>query len=157
MAKKPKDQLGAPTRRVLFIDFDGVLHPTLSSDPADADEPVVHTTLFGWLPMLVSALKTHQDVAVVVHSMWRNTHNVDELRELLGALGPRVVGVAPEGLRYASIEAWLAVNPCHSHRILDDDPVEFPDPAPAELILCNPRTGVSAPDVIAALKRWLEE
>lgn len=43
------------------------------------------------------------------------------------------------------------------HRILDDDAGEFPSPAPPELILCNPATGVAAPGVLAALRNWLEE
>jgi len=97
-------------------------------------------------------------VAVVVHSTWRYTHDVDELRLLLGPLGPQFVGATPKGPRYESIQWWLHLNPLFAdHRILDDDPGEFPVPAPPELILCNPTTGVAAPAVLAALRTWLEE
>jgi hypothetical protein len=50
------------------------------------------------------------------------------------------------------------MNPSFSdYRILDDAPTEFPDPVPPELILCNPATGVSAPEVLHALSRCLGE
>jgi len=101
-------------------------------------------------------LRPHPDVHVVAHSTWRYTHDVDELRLLLGVLGPRLVGATPTGPRYDSILWWLNQNPRYSsYRILDDDPREFPDPLPAELVLCDPRSGVSAPDVQAALKDCL--
>ena len=94
---------------------------------------------------------------IVVHSTWRYMHDVDELKLLLGALGPQVVGATPRGPRYESIEWWLQMNPSFAdHRILDDDASEFPTPPPPELILCNPTTGVAASDVLAALRAWLE-
>ena len=100
----------------------------------------------------------HPDVVIVVHSTWRYTHDADELRLLLGALGQRVVGATPRGPRYESIEWWLNMNPKFgSYRILDDDAREFPTPTPPELILCDPATGVAAPKVLAALRTWLEE
>lgn len=148
----------ARSYRALFVDFDGVLHPTLIEADIAADEIVVGTGLFGWLPALVSVLRPHADVAVVVHSTWRRTHDIDELRGVMGALGSRVVGMTPPGRRFDSIESWLRLNPqVSSYRILDDDPSEFPVPPPPELIVCDPRTGVAAPAVIAAIRRWLEE
>jgi hypothetical protein len=141
----------------LFLDFDGVLSPTTVEDSADAGEPV-HTALFGWLPVLVAVLKPHPDVALVIHSTWRYTHDLDELRELLGSLGGRVVGATPRGPRYESILWWRHMNPAFTDfRILDDDAKEFPSPAPAELILCNPRTGVAGQEVLASLRGWLEQ
>ena len=93
-------------------------------------------------------------MAIVVHSTWRYTHDVDELKLLLGALGPKVVGATPRGPRYESIQWWLQMNPSFAdHRILDDDASEFPTPPPPNLILCNPTTGVAAPVVLAALRR----
>lgn len=146
--------------RALFLDFDGVLHPTVegasASDSAAGVSAAVHTTLFGWLPALVALLKPHPDLVIVVHSTWRYTHNLEELREILGPLGGRVVGSTPRGPRYESIQWWLHANPAFgSHCILDDDPREFPEALPAELIVCDPSTGVSAPDVQARIKAWL--
>lgn len=145
----------------LFLDFDGVLHPTAVEGEASTDpgtRGAVHTPHFGWLPLLVKLLKPHPHVAVVVHSTWRYTHNLEELRDLLGELGPRVVGATPHGPRYEAIHEWLRLNPQFaSHRILDDALTEFPDPPPAELILCEPRTGVSSTAVLCALQNWLDE
>lgn len=156
-ARSGPEETGRP-ERVLFADFDGVLHPTTLAADIEEGEVVVGTGLFGWLPALVSVLKPHPAVSVVVHSTWRYTHDVEELRLLLGELGPRVLGTTPRGPRFESIEWWLHLNPrFSSYRILDDDAREFPTPAPPELILCDPRTGVAAPEVLAALREWLEE
>lgn len=141
----------APSRRLLSLDFDGVVHPT---DEADVR---IATTHFGWLPHLASALASHPDVAVLVHSTWRYTYDPEELRELLGPLGSRVVGSTPKGPRYESILRWLSANTQFSdYRILDDAAREFPHPPPAELILCNPASGVSDAAVLGLLRQWLE-
>ena len=141
-------------RRVLFLDFDGVLHPT--SDDFDGEDQPIATSLFGWLPLLASALEPHPDVAVVVHSTWRYNHDPDELQALLGPLGVRFRGATPRGPRYESIQWWLHLNPSFaSHRILDDAPREFPTPLPAELIVCHPLHGLSDSAVLVRLKEWL--
>jgi hypothetical protein len=136
--------------RVLFLDFDGVVHPG----------PGVDTKLghWVWLPALTRLLAGHPDVRVVVHSTWRYDYDLDELRELLGSLGARVVGVTPRGQRWDSIEWWMSQNykMVRSWRVLDDAPDEFPEPAPAQLIVCDPSTGVSALGVQAALRGWLD-
>ena len=143
--------------RALFLDFDGVLHPSVLSRFDEPPESLT-TVFFGWLQALVQVLRPHPDVAIVVHSTWRYTHDADELRLLLGALGPQFAGATPKGPRYESIEWWLHLNPLFvSHRSLDDDAREFPTPPPPELILCDPATGVAAPGIQAALSNWLEE
>lgn len=136
--------------RVLSIDFDGVLHPTGTGATSNA------TTFFGWLPMLEELLKPHDDVYVLVHSSWRYEYRPNELQMMLGTLEARFVGAAPNGNRYESVLWWLQQNPAFkSYRILDDDASEFPTPAPAELILCDPSRGVSEPRVLAELQAWL--
>ena len=145
-------------RRALFLDFDGVLHPKTIEADIETDAPAIFTSHFGWLPALVGVLRTHADVVIVVHSTRRYTPDAEELKLLLGALGPRFVGATPKGPRYPSIAWWLHMNPQFAnHRILDDDASEFPTPPPPELILCNPTTGVAAPEVLVALRNWLEK
>ena len=148
-------KLPVPPSRVLFLDFDGVLHPTME-DLDDGSDACIATPLFGWLPVLAAALHRYPDVGITVQSTWRYTHDDDELRELLGPLGVRFLGATPRGPRYESILWWLHLNPSFvSRRILDDNPREFPEPPPAELILCHPHYGVSDPVVLAQLAEWL--
>ena len=134
------------TMRVLFLDIDGVLH---SGEDAN---------YWVWLPDLVQLLHGYDDVRVVVHSSWRYEHTLQELRLALGALGPRVIDTTPRSARWDSIRWWMSQNYKNvtSWRVLDDAPAQFPTPPPAELILCDPARGVSAPDVQAALRDWLD-
>lgn len=137
--------------RLLSLDFDGVLHPQMPSSAAEQVPP------FCWLPVLAEVLAPHPDVCVLVHSSWRYVYSPDELRDILDSLAPRFVGTAPRGPRYDSVLWWLQLNPRFaSVRILDDDASEFPTPPPAELILCDPRMGVSDVHVKTTLTAWLE-
>lgn len=137
--------------RVLSVDFDGILHPAAPADATACEHP------FGWLPLVAGVLAPYPDVGVLVHSTWRYAYSSSELYEMLGELGPRFVGATPLGPRYVSVRLWLQHNRAFtSCRIRDDDPTAFPTPAPPELILCDPRHGVSDARVQAALIEWLE-
>lgn len=155
--KRPPTRRGAlGGRRVLFLDFDGVLHPAPAKN-AGPSSRFIAVGHFGWLPALVQLLRPHPDVSVVVHSSWREAYNDDELGEMLSDLGDRVLGGTPPGERYESVLRWLDARPeFTSYRILDDDPAEFPAPPPGELIVCDPIEGVADATVLAALRLWLE-
>jgi hypothetical protein len=148
--------------RVLFLDFGGVTHPSGIDDDAGAGQRTAgglggRLDVFCWFDILIGLLAGHADVFVVVHSNWRHACSPQEIGDLLGDLGNRYLGCTPSGDCYASILTWLARNPgVDSYRILDDAPRAFPDPPPAELILCDPRTGVSEPRVQAQVRTWLE-
>lgn len=132
--------------RVIFLDFDGVLHPT---PLADADQPM------RLLPNLRSVL-TGKDVSLVVHSTWRYVYHPKELAELLAMAGAPLLGATPRGPRYESILWWLHLNPAVTdHAILDDDAREFPAPLPKELFLCDPTEGLLTSGVLDRLERWL--
>lgn len=135
--------------RVLFLDFDGVLH-------AGPDVETT-TTHWCWLPALTAALAGHEDVRIVVHSTWRHEYNLEELRELLGRLGARVISATPAAPRLQSIEMWLAEHPEVSNfRILDDDAADFYR-KPSELILCDPAKGITDPAAERQLIAWLAD
>ncbi len=51
--------------RVLFLDFDGVLHA--------GPKVVSATPHWCWLPVLAQALARHEDVRIVVHSIGATT------------------------------------------------------------------------------------
>ena len=134
--------------RVVFVDIDGVLH---SYPPHSCLQRMC------WVPHIAALVLPHSDVRVVIHSSWRYDYSVELLQALLGELGSRLLGVTPLGPRFESIVAFVSRSDAISdYRIVDDMPDEFPrDPAPPELILCDGRTGVSAPRVRTALRKWL--
>jgi hypothetical protein len=71
---------------ILFLDFDGVLHP----DPAQPDQR------FRSLPRLISVLRDHPDVEIVISSMWREKLSLDELREFFPTdIAERIIGTTP--------------------------------------------------------------
>ena len=148
--------------RVLFLDFGGVLHPSGLDDDArtgsaGAGAGLARLDVFCWFDILAGLLASHPDVFVVVHSNWRHVSSAEEIGDLLGDLGKRYLGCVPPGPRHEAIRAWLARHPgVESYRILDDAARAFGDPPPAELILCDPRTGVSEPSVQAQLRAWLQ-
>lgn len=133
--------------RILFLDFDGVLHPYT---------PHAEGAKFCWLPVLERLLATHKDVKIVVHSTWRYDHRDDELRELLGSLGERFVGSAPRGPREQAIQSVLQANKgrVDSHLVLDDAPEEFPDGSLNTTFL-DGLFGISDARAQAALGAWL--
>lgn len=133
--------------RLLFLDFDGVLHPS------EADPALPH---FCWLPELERLLAPYPDVQIVVHSTWRYDHHDAELRALLGSLGPRFVGSAPRGPREQAIESVLQANRSRvtSYLVLDDAPKEFAEGA-LNVLFLDGRVGISDLDSQAALVQWL--
>lgn len=133
--------------RLLFLDFDGVLHPA-QVDPAQPH--------FCWLPELERLLGEHLDVMVVVHSTWRYDHHDSELRTLLGGLGTRFVGSAPRGPRQQAIESVLQANKgkVSSYLVLDDAPGEFEDGA-LNVVFLDGSVGLSDLYAQAAVATWL--
>ncbi|WP_332747637.1 HAD domain-containing protein [Hydrogenophaga sp.] len=134
--------------RLLFLDFDGVVHPLHAESTG-----LQH---FCWLPVLVRLVEPYDDVRIVVHSTWRFIHTDNELRALLGPLGPRFVGSAPRAPREQAIEMVLGANKgtVVSHIALDDDAKEFSG-STVNLLLVEPHLGISDVRVQDALSAWL--
>lgn len=133
--------------RLLFLDFDGVLHP-LETELTEHDR-------FCWLPILSRLLIGHHDVRIVVHSTWRYEYTDLELRALLGPLGPMFAGSAPRAPREQAIEMVLQSNrQVHHHLVLDDDAREFSGTT-VNLLLVNPQYGLSDEGAQADLFAWL--
>jgi hypothetical protein len=107
---------------ILFLDFDGVLHP----------EPIRGRS-FQHLAALAAALAPYPDVCIVVSSSWRERRTLDDLRRYLPDVAERVVGatpVVPGNSRQREIEAWLAESPTERWLALDDMPVLFDPDCP---------------------------
>lgn len=130
---------------VLFLDFDGVLHP----DPPTAKYP-----LWSRSELLQQWLKNHTDIDVVVSSTWRNTRTLSQLTSLLPqALANRVIGVTPkiqeEGYtRQRECESWMRLHrkPWDNWIALDDRAWNF-YPFEKRLVLTHPQAGLVAADI----------
>lgn len=80
---------------ILFLDFDGVLHP--AHVYYERGKIVLHApegiTLFHWVPELEAALRGHPDVKIVLSTSWVPTLGFDEAKaRLSAALQERVIG-----------------------------------------------------------------
>lgn len=108
---------------ILFLDFDGVLHPAQGGE------------LFSSLPLLEGVLRDAAHVRIVISSTWREVHTLDEIRMFFSAdLRDRVVGVTPLRIparavsrrlakfrRHAECWAWLGERG-EQWLALDEDP-----------------------------------
>jgi len=121
---------------VLFLDFDGVLHPGTSGTMRLINE-------------LEQLLAHYPDVVVVISSSWRMSESLDELRAWFSPeFASRIVSVTPvldqaqPAARQTEIETWLKYNPANHYCALDDEPPLF-QPGCPWLIATNPRTGLT--------------
>ena len=111
---------------ILFLDFDGVLHPEPCYD---------EKTLFCRVPRLESVLRDFPEVLVVISSTWREKRSLSELRSFFSAdISNRIIGTTPswkdfpdlfEAIgfqRQTEVEAWLRESgePWQSWIALDD-------------------------------------
>ncbi len=149
-------------RRLLFLDFDGVLHPT-SAPGANPDLCFSRVAdlaeAFGEADA-ADASAGARDCQIVITSSWRHDYEMPALlahfppalrQRIIGATGLPVIG---RWARYEEIRAFLRdAAPLAQWRALDDSFNEFPPGCP-ELIRCDPNTGLAAAQV-RMLKRWL--
>jgi HAD domain in Swiss Army Knife RNA repair proteins len=137
--------------RIIYLDFDGVLHPT---------SPVIDG-LFSRAHLLEDLFTNIQsEVFIVVSSSWRFTHSLAALQaKLPTTLAQRVINTTGTPIigkfaRYQEILAHASkLDPGTQWRALDDSYWEFPANC-SELIRCNPNTGIG-PKEITKLATWL--
>ena len=102
---------------ILFLDFDGVLHP---------DKAFFNKDLFTRLPLVESVLREFPDVEIVISSAWRLEVSARQLRKHFSDdIAPRIIGVTPNFLnldpkaaidgvqyyeRHWECDAWLRAN-----------------------------------------------
>jgi hypothetical protein len=129
-------------RKIIFLDFDGVLHPD-------------GVGLFSQLPLFESFLSKMPGAEVVVSSTWREDHTLEELRQFFSpALRNRISGVTPSldggydlGGRQKEIQSYLTTanlddNDC-SWVALDDIALFFEDSC-KNLVLTDSSNGFTA-------------
>ncbi|WP_170291464.1 HAD domain-containing protein [Dechloromonas hortensis] len=144
--------------KVLYLDFDGVLHPDGTEAIDDRGRLIANPALFSWLPVLVELLKPFPEVRIIVSSDWRRLFDDAALIRLLGPLGNRFAGVveriapprAQEILHDAQtrgLSDWIALDDHRSvHQAARMDP---------RFIACEPVLGVTSDQVQLAVRMWL--
>jgi hypothetical protein len=156
-----------PGGRVLYLDFDGVLHPEdvwrrPGWGPFVASPP--GHRVFEHAELLTELLTPYSDLRIVLSTSWvRMFRSVRKVaRRLPDELRARVVGATyhgemdasafqemPRGMQiWADVrrrlpQAWLA---------LDDDAAGWPTVCGDHLVQTDPVHGISAPDVLAELQ-----
>jgi len=139
---------------ILFLDFDGVLHPLMRLEPD-----------FCRLPKLWQILRACPDVDVVFSTSWREIYRPDEMIEFVTwgggeDLTHRVIGQTPRikaesdcDRRDLEIQSWLDTNG-HSGPwlALDDMPKMFNGEHP-NLYVVDGSTGLTDADVAAIIRR----
>ena len=150
--------MNAAAYRLIFLDFDGVLHSVRSN-----------ARLFEHIGRMAQVLEAHPEVRVVVSSSWRNAHDEEALQGFLRPLAERMLGLTPQlagALRQHEIEAWLNDNATRYAAedaagcevsdwiAIDDMPRLFKLSCPW-LLATDPLTGMDQ-KAWAYLQSWLE-
>ena len=137
-------------KKTLFLDFDGVLHPTLAQPAA----------LFIHGSRLAEALRPYP-VNIVISSSWRFHFSKDEyLAKLPKELAGQVIGATGSAhvgkfARWHEIQQYLKKHRIVDWRALDDGAVEFPLGC-GELIACDGSVGVASAQ-LDLISGWLRQ
>ena len=129
---------------ILFLDIDGVLHPTSGSKPF----------VPACLSVLESLVSDFPDMEIVITSSWREEKPLSELKALLGAqLGSRVIGATPiidepflHHVRYHEAQAYLSQTskPNRPWVAVDDEGGNYPEHSP--VVITDRRRGLTKDD-----------
>jgi hypothetical protein len=135
---------------ILFLDFDGVLHP----DPCfDAER------MFEKVPRLTSVLDEFPEIRLVLSTSWRIENSLAQMCELLGtSLSARVIGATPHFAsfhtpsvlrpypRHAECLQWMITNGDTKREwIAIDDRASMFAPDCDRLIQCDSSQGLDEP------------
>ncbi len=137
--------------KYLFLDFDGVLHPSLS-DNKDR---------FSKVNLLSQAL-TSSKCQIIISSSWRFQFTLDQLKKMLPrSISNLVVDTTGEAItgqyaRYNEIKHWLESiqKPFADWMAIDDAINEFPPDCP-NLIATKSFQGLTE-DQVSKLKKWFD-
>lgn len=132
---------------VVFLDFDGVLHPM----------PSWQHEVLQQMPVLADVLRQFPGVEVVISSSWREHYSLEEMKEFFAEdIRHLVVGVTPvlrQGdastpfERQREIEAWLQANRSGGRPWLAiDDWAEGFEPNCQNLLLTHYKLGFQSLD-----------
>ena len=152
---------------ILFLDFDGVLHPDAVYLQRGRPELRTEGSLFMWAPQLIEALRPYPGLRIVLSTSWVEWRGYRRTRaELPEVLQSRVIGATWHSrvdpvewqmlTRYEQIRRYLG-NRQESWLALDDDNADWADADRQRLVWCNGETGIGNPETRARLQRVLAE
>jgi hypothetical protein len=146
------------TRALLFLDFDGVLHPVGERALDENFRLIANPGLFVWRPILEQILVPFPSVKIVVRSDWRRLFDDASLIQLLGPLGSRFAGVVETygSSRAAEIRTEASRRMTSNWLAIDDHPSVFEaGKSDGRFLACSSDTGLSDVDVQQDLRRKL--
>lgn len=134
---------------ILFLDFDGVLHP---SSPTKKGVGYFHN-----MSVFEDLMKVIPEVKIVISSSWREEFVFADLVQFFPEwLQPNIIGVTPifsvgsfktNFWRHEEIQEWIKDNNYKEHWVaLDDAHKEFPDGC-HNFVRINPDTGIVQSDL----------
>ena len=139
---------------ILFLDIDGVLHPSSGSTPF----------VPACVAVLESLLSGFPDIEIVITSSWREDKSLPELKALLGRqIGSRVIGITPvidepflHHVRFHETQAYLADTDKQDTLwvALDDEVGNYPSNLP--VLITDRRSGITEEDGLR-LKHMIAE
>ena len=137
--------------KYLFLDFDGVLHPSL----CDSNKYLSNAPL-------LAGLLLEYPCQIIISSSWRFQYSLDEIKKMLPkAISNQIIGMTRDAYnganqRYNEIIFYLQTNnkSLADWKALDDSQNEFP-PNCKNLIFCNHITGLGYKQLME-LKKWLQ-
>jgi hypothetical protein len=159
-------------RMILFLDFDGVLHPDAVF--LEKRRPVLHADgeLFMWVTHLIKALEPHPEVQIVLSTSWVRIRGFTRAKKVLPkAIQDRVIGGTwhsamgrseysghrlpvswwDQATRYQQIAGYVARAKLTHWVAIDDNCEGWPDELADRLIRTDPNRGISDPAALTKL------
>jgi len=130
--------------KIIFTDIDGVFH--------DGD-----TALFVWAEHLWDLVAPYR-VMLVIHSSWRHTSSLDEIRSRFpDYLKERILACTEGADPYESVMRFVELSDVSDFIVIDDDVSRFPSDwiADGRFILCEKGTGLSSRSVLDQIRKFL--
>lgn len=76
---------------ILFLDFDGVLHPQYEGEPTPVDRVFCH------LPRFEAIIRDFPSVEIVISSTWRYQFTLDQIRARFSSdIAARIIDMTPQ-------------------------------------------------------------
>lgn len=157
--------------RVLFLDFDGVLHPDAVFMTRKGPKLRSDGALFMWADLLVEVLDDFPQVQVVLSTSWARHLGFSRARSYLPAsLKARVIGATwhssmgkgwfyqtwwDKASRYEQICRYVSRAHLVSWVSIDDDAEHWPVEAQGNLVRCDGQLGLAQPGRLEELRSRL--